>query len=90
MKSVEYRVIVSRIVRNVLRKEFPGLKRTDVAVTKIATAIHARMYGAHVDGVDSPIWRDTVRSETNPNGSCSKYDAPPNQPKVDASKLLKG
>jgi hypothetical protein len=82
-------VIVSRIVRNVLRKEFPGLKRTDVAVTKIAVAIHARMYGAHVDGVDSPIWRDTVQSKTNPNGSCSKYNAPPNQPKVDASELLK-
>ncbi len=90
MKSVEYRAIVAKIVRNSLRKDFPGLKLTNSTVCHtIARAIHARMYGANVDGVDSPIWRDDAVSETNPNGSRCRMDAPPNLPKLNATELLK-
>lgn len=60
MKSYEYRMIIRTISRNTLRKHFPGLKRKNVddAVSEIAIAIHARLYGASVDNVASPIWRD--------------------------------
>lgn len=60
MKSHEYRTIIRIISRNVLRKHFPGLKRkeADIAISEIAIAIHARLYGASVDNVASPIWRD--------------------------------
>jgi hypothetical protein len=90
MKSTDYRSIVSRIARNSIKRSFPGLKPSVLVVcaAEIATAVHARMYGANVDGVDSPIWRDSVVSATNPNGSHSKYDPPPNLPNVDASELL--
>lgn len=93
MKSVEYRAIIARIVRNSLRQEYPTLKLKNLddrngISHKIARAIHARMYGANVDGVDSPIWRDVGQSATNPNSSGDKYSAPPNLPKVDASELL--
>lgn len=60
MKSYEYRAIIRTIIRNTIRKHFPGLKRKnlDAAVSEVAIAIHARMYGASVDNVASPIWRD--------------------------------
>lgn len=91
MKSVEYRQIISTITRNVIKKRFPGLKKEALtaACTEIAKGVHARMYGANVDGVDSPIWRNCGQSETNPNGSRNRFDAPPNLPNVDASELLK-
>lgn len=91
MKSVEYRSIIGAIVRNSIKKRFPGLRQKELSEVSvvIARAIHARMYGANVDGVDSPIWRDVCVSETNPNGSGDKYAAPPNLPNVDASELLK-
>jgi hypothetical protein len=85
MTSKEYRAIIAVIIRNSLRKAYPNLvvamgirhgmkiNQHDVC-NKISRAIHARMYGANVDGVDSPIWHD-------PN------DVLPN---VDASELLKG
>lgn len=91
MKSVEYRRIISTISKNVIRKRFPGLKQKELVdcCAEIAKSVHARMYGANVDGVDSPIWRDCGQSESNPNGSRSRYDAPPNLPKVDVTELLK-
>lgn len=60
MKSSEYRMIIRTISRNIIRKNFPGLKRKtlDDTVSEIAIAIHARLYGASVDNVASPIWRD--------------------------------
>jgi len=60
MLSREYRALISKIVRNGIKKEFPGLKKVnlDKASQEIARAIHARFYGADVDGVGSPIWRD--------------------------------
>lgn len=59
MKSGEYRTIIRKIVRNALKRNFPGLKNTNAVEELIAKNIHARMYGANVDGVDSPLWRDT-------------------------------
>jgi hypothetical protein len=62
MKSTEYRDTIKTIVRNVLRKSFPGLKKPELeeALKTIAKNIHARMYGADVDKVKSPLWRDAI------------------------------
>lgn len=81
MDSEEYRSIIARIVRNSLKKEYPQLKLKSIDSREgicyaIARAIHARMYGANVDGVDSPIWHNTMN-----------HDRP--EPKIDASELLK-
>mgnify|MGYP001618840042 CR=1 FL=1 len=59
MKSQEYREIIRVITNKVLRNYFPRLDRLNRtrATREIATAIHARMYGANVDGVESPLWR---------------------------------
>ena len=59
MKSYEYREIIRVITKKALKKRFPQLKNlqlNEVANT-VAMNIHARMYGANVDGVDSPLWR---------------------------------
>lgn len=60
MNSQDYRALISKIVRNTMKKKFPGLKGLVLvdASVEIAKAVHARMYGADVDGVGSPIWRD--------------------------------
>ncbi len=60
MHSREYRLIIRTIVKNSLRKNAGGLKRKAVEdiASEIAIAVHARMYGASVDNVASPIWRD--------------------------------
>lgn len=87
MQSTEYRKIIRTIVKNSLHKYYPGLKLKtslkagenagpDIA-SYIATAIHARMYGANVDGVDSPIWRDLEKAHDKPS-----------KPNVEASELL--
>lgn len=76
MQSGEYRNIIRKIVVNGVKKTYPGLKRTQEMhklADLIARNVHARLYGANVDGVDSPLWQDD----------------PPNLPKVDAAKLLK-
>lgn len=73
MTAKEYRQIVRVIVKNVLRKEFPGLKKPDAVIDLIAKNIHARLYGANVDGVDSPLWLPEIK---------------PNFPNVDAQTLL--
>lgn len=80
MKSSEYRVIVARIVRNGFRKRFPGIKQKkeiDELSNLIAKNVYARLHGANVDNVESPLWRD------NPEYSDK-------QPTVDASEILKG
>ena len=84
MISAEYRLLISRMAYNVLKKQFPGLKKTELqqACRQLAINIHARMYGANVDNVDSPIWRDRQCGDKS-------LDAPPNLPTVDASELLK-
>ena len=59
MKSYEYRKIIRVITKKALKRRFPQLKNlqlNEVANT-VAITIHARMYGANVDGVDSPLWR---------------------------------
>jgi len=78
MNSRDYRAIITRISFNLMKKRFPGLDKkhlTEVA-NQIAVNVHARMYGANVDGVDSPIWQ-----------TCSDNDKP--QPRIDATELLK-
>lgn len=59
MTSKAYRILVARIIRNIIKKEFPGIKQQPLimASAMAATSIHARMYGANVDNVASPIWR---------------------------------
>jgi hypothetical protein len=51
------------MIRNAVKKKFPGLKQTKVSevASEVAIAIHARFYGSNVDGVESPIWRDDTR-----------------------------
>lgn len=63
MKSQEYKEIISKISFNLLKKTCPDLDKkimTEVS-HQIAVNVHARMYGANVDGVESPIW-----GESNP------------------------
>lgn len=76
MKSTEYRAIVALIIRKIAKKRLPGIKQQHLQeiANEAAKAIHARMYGVNVDGVDSPIWRD--------------YHGEHNQPNVEASQLL--
>ncbi len=77
MNSRDYRVIIKRISLNLLKKRFPGLDKKLICevATDIARNVHARMYGANVDGVDSPIWAD-------------QNHIPP-KPLVNAAQLLK-
>lgn len=77
MKSTEYRSIIATIIKNISKRNFPGLKEKQLKemASEAAKAIHARMYGANVDNVDSPIWRD--------------YHGEHNHPNVEASELLK-
>ena len=79
MDSQDYRGLISRIIRVTMKKNFPLLakngsrKALESASKQAAIAIHARMYGANVDGVASPIWRSDG----------DQY------PRVDASEMLK-
>lgn len=59
MQSSEYRTIIRRIAKRAIKNRFPGLrqKEIDEAAAVIAVNIHARLYGANVDGVESPLWR---------------------------------
>lgn len=79
MKSVEYRAIVKTIVRNLMKRKFPGLKlsQLDELAVEAARAVHARMYGANVDGVETPIWRD------HPASGDSFSDAQPTRTAMD-------
>jgi hypothetical protein len=63
--SSEYRRNIRTMVRTALKKKFPGLKQIDVneIASRISVAVHARFYGANVDGVESPIWRDDPRHQ---------------------------
>lgn len=81
MTSKEYKILIRFITKNVIRKQFPGVNKKAVenAATIIAKNVHARFYGANVDGVDSPIWRDDG-NEYWPDGF--------KQPTIDANQLL--
>lgn len=59
MKSSEYREIIRKIVKAALKKTVPSLNNGKLKETAdlIARNVHARMYGANVDNVDSPLWR---------------------------------
>lgn len=58
MRSHEYKSTIQIIIRNVMKKRFGHIKHSELneAAKEISTAIHARFYGANVDGVGSPIW----------------------------------
>jgi hypothetical protein len=73
MQSRDYRRFVRTIIKNSIRKKFPGLKQALVeeVAAEASVAIHARFYGAAVDGVASPIWRD------DPNYAMAFTDAKP-------------
>ena len=60
MTSKQYREIIRGISVAVMRRNFPTLNKTcaNEAAREIAKNIHARMYGANVEGVDSPLWRN--------------------------------
>jgi hypothetical protein len=97
MKSPEYRSIVATIIRNVVRKKLPGVKLEHIKeiAKEASVAIHARMYGANVDNVDSPIWRDWDHPKANRNEHSTggnqfmTVEITGNKPNVDASELLK-
>lgn len=77
MNSQDYKAIIRKISFNLLKKRFPGLEKKHIeeVARMIGLNVHARMYGANVDGVDSPIWNiymDNNRPE----------------PKIDAKDLL--
>ena len=83
MHSTDYRRFIRTMIRNAIRKKFPGLKKQaqiNEVATEVAVAIHARFYGANVDGVESPIWRDDTR---HPEWYKDK------QPTIDAKDMLK-
>lgn len=81
MKSADYRIIVSRITRNAVKKHLPAAKAVQIKAigSEVAKAVHARMYGASVDKVASPIWRDH---------DCFKKDIGDMQPTKTAQELL--
>ena len=81
MQSSEYRRFIRTMIKNAVKRKFPGLKQVQVneVATEVAIAIHARFYGANVDGVESPIWRD------DPKYSDWHEDK---KPKKDAKDLL--
>lgn len=75
MKSEQYREIIRTIVRRAVREVLPELKRgKEELADKVAKNVHARMYGANVDGVDSPLWQ---------------IDGGAKSPTIDATELLK-
>lgn len=64
MNSHDYRRFVKTIIKNAIRKKFPGLKTVPMineVANEAAKAIHARFYGSAVDDVASPLWRDDER-----------------------------
>src|SRR5579864_7057331 len=82
MNSQEYKVIISRISFMLLKERFPGIDKKILKEVgrKIAINIHARMYGANVDGVDSPIWTAACGSD--------RMNDPRVKPKIDAKEML--
>lgn len=54
-----------------MKRKFPGLKQSqlDELAIEAARAVHARMYGANVDGVETPIWRDHPFKDTDFSGA---------------------
>lgn len=98
MKSTEYRTIITTIIKNISKKRLPGVKEKHLKeiASEAAKVIHARMYGANVDNVDSPIWRDYDAPGTGRSNSTGGYNqfadarsSGINYPTTDASDLLK-
>lgn len=75
MTSKQYKMLVAGIVRGAMRKFYPGIKQSkpkhgtepgpgNEIGSFVARAIHARMYGANVEGADSPLYHNE-RNVTN-------------------------
>jgi hypothetical protein len=82
MDNRTYRKQIANIIQNVLRVRVPGLKsraRIDAA-NEAATAVHARMYGANVDGVGSPLWRDMEDSADQAQPNIEAAELAANEP----------
>lgn len=60
MNSHDYRHVIRVIIKNSIKKKVPGLKKQilEEVASEIAINVHARLYGAHVEGVASPLWRE--------------------------------
>jgi hypothetical protein len=60
MKSELYRKQIRGMASKLIKRRFPGLdiKKINEVAKELAINLHARFYGANVDGVESPIWRD--------------------------------
>lgn len=60
MQGKVYRAKVKKIILVAMNTKLPGLKQADKKVISelAAKLIHAKLYGAEVDNVQSPIWRD--------------------------------
>lgn len=82
MNSQDYKAIISKISFNLLKKRFPGLEKKHIkeVARMIGLNVHARMYGANVDGVDSPIWTSALGND--------RMTDPRVKPKIDAKDLL--
>lgn len=60
MQGKTYREKIHKVVNAVLRAHVPSIpkaKRVEIGYA-IAGLIHAKLYGAYVDNIESPIWRD--------------------------------
>lgn len=68
MKSSEYRELVRKVCRAAIRTNVPrlqpGVKKK--LIDDIAAMVHAKLYGAEVDGVVSPAFRDMWQDITAP------------------------
>lgn len=60
MQGTVYRAKIKKLILVAINTKLPGLKQADKKVISelAAKLIHAKLYGAEVDNVQSPIWRD--------------------------------
>lgn len=61
MQGTQYRKHIRTIIKNAIRRKFPGLKQEKLiseVAKEVSVAIHARFYESAIDAVASPIWRD--------------------------------
>lgn len=86
MNATEYRRIIAGLIRReLIRQRIKGVGKQLAASigAECAKQIHARMYGANVEGVDSPIFRDDLEYHSKLTGE--EYTK---MPTVSAQELL--
>jgi hypothetical protein len=69
MRGSEYRERIRKIVRGATRQALPGAKPATIKELSdlIARNVHANLYGACVDDVASPLWRETSNGSVDPD-----------------------